>query len=572
MNLKLVYETAFTKQTPFVEQDKSMLDFNYATILLGILDELDTKPKNVSFLGMFLFYLDQAGLNLNDLETLCLSYRTDFIDTEHETDNQIYKDFSQNELYNKIHKVKAIMPELFKNFPKKVQNINDETLSYSDLFFLTARYDMLKKVLRANKQKKDFTTTKYGRVYSTFIDAYHGLYGDEKKHKELAEELARREGITQKDIIGIMKKLVNTCTTTKLRVANSSYQKFKENQQTKKLTETESWKNVQNLPEYVIGQDEAINTVMERLMGAYVGFKSEDEPVASFLLTGPTGVGKTETAKAIANLCYDGNIYTVDMASFKNDADVSRLLGGSPNYVGYSDKNEFCDFLKNHPKCVLLFDEIDKAHNGCLDLLMRMIDEGEFINAKGEKISLRDAVIICTTNYSENKSSIVGFGNTAKTEEQIAGGFGFRKEMVGRFNAVIEYKRLSKESCKKIAEKYFLKKAIKNFNTNNKDNKIKLVYDQTLLDKIVDDANTNFFGARDLKKAIQKNFITPVSTYIIKNNPSNATLVVSADGIKLQKNQTKKTTTKKTIVQPVVEEEIQEEKPKEKTIADGRSE
>ena len=567
MNLKLVYEHAFPKQTPFVEPDKSMLDFNYSTILLGILDELDTKPKNVSFLGMFLYYLDQAGLDLNDLDTLCTYYRPDFVDSGQETDNQIYKDFNQNELYSRIHKVKEIMPELFKDFPKKVRNLNENDVSYSKLLFLTARYDLLKKVLRTNKQKKDLSATKFGRVFSVFLDTNHDFYGNPTQVQELAEELARREDVTQKDIIGLMKKLVNTCTNSKIKTAKSAYQKYKDAKQAQKLTEEDSWKNVQNLTDHVIGQDEAIDTVMERLMGAYVGFKSENEPVASFLLTGPTGVGKTETAKAVANLCYDGNIYTVDMASFKNDTDVSRLLGGSPNYVGYSDKNEFCDFIKEHPKCVLLFDEIDKAHKGCLDLLMRMIDEGEFINAKGEKISLRDAVIICTTNYSENKSSVVGFGNTAKTEEQIAGGFGFRKEMVGRFNAVIEYKRLSKESCKKIAEKYFLKKSIKNFNTNNKDKKIKLVYDQTLLDKIVEEANTNFFGARDLKKSIQKNFITPVSSYIIKNNPSNATLIVSADGIKLQKNQTKKTTK----IKPVAVEEVIEEKPKEKTIAYGRS-
>lgn len=569
MNLKLVYETAYPNQQPFIKEYKSLYDFNFATILYGIVDEIATKPSEVSFLGMFMFYLDQMGLNLNDIDTAFSYYNSDFADAPHEADNYIYKDFSKNPLYEKINKAREILPELF-SIPKKVQNLDENQISYSTLLFLTSHIDIYKKVLKFNKQNKDFSNTKYGRVYARFIDAYYSIFGDHKKAQELAETLARREGITQKDIIGIMKKMINTCANSKARVASTSYKQFKEEEKSKKIAESESWKNIVKLPDYVLGQDEALDTIMERLMGAHVGFKSEKEPVASFLLTGPTGVGKTETAKAIASLCYNNNIYTVDMASFKNDTDVSRLLGGSPNYVGYNDKNEFCDFIKEHPKCVLLFDEIDKAHSGCLDLLMRMIDEGEFINAKGEVISLKDAVIICTTNYSENKSTIVGFGNSAKTEEQIAGGFGFRKEMVGRFNAVIEYKRLSKESCKKIAEKYFLKKAINNFNNNNASKKIKLVYDETLLDKIIEDANTNFFGARDLKKAIQKNFITPVSNYIVKNNPSNVTLVVTENGIEV-KLPTTKTTKKTTKVIPINNNEVVEEKPIEKTVADGRS-
>lgn len=443
------------------------------------------------------------------------------------------------------------MPKLFETIlPSELKNINEENFSYSKLLLGLSDEKFFTEVLSENLKDKNLEYGTKGKVFLKFIESFFKLPDMQNDHYNLVKQIVKETKLKPAKVYDIMQKMLDSCTSYKVQVAQDLYKKTPKYKTINKRTlsngvevkgdslENEDWYKISELDKYVIGQDEAVKKVMEKIMGSYVGFQSEKEPVATFLLTGPTGVGKTETAKAVANLCFDKNIFVVDMTTFKNDADISRLLGGSPNYVGYGDPNAFCDFVAENPKCVLLFDEIDKASKGCLDLLMRMIDEGEFINAKGNVVSLRDAVIMCTTNlteYVQDKTSIL--------EEKITNTDGLRKEIVVRFSEVIEYKQLSKEACKQIAEKFFLVNNIENFERRNQNKFLKLEYSQSLLDKIVDDANYSLFGARDLKKSIQRNFISPVSKYVIKNNPQNQTLYVGIDGVKTKETSSQKTKT-----------------------------
>lgn len=285
------------------------------------------------------------------------------------------------------------------------------------------------------------------------------------------------------------------------------------------------------LKKYVIGQDEALEKIEDRLLSSTLGFNDCGKPIASFLLTGPTGVGKTETAKQVANLWCDGKIQTIDMTTYTTKEDVSRLVGSSPGYVGYTDSNPFIEYVKKNPKCVLLFDEIDKCHRECLDILMRMLDEGEFVTAKNEKILLTGAIIFCTTNLTEY---LKGDKKTGSLNQIVTSSGGLRKEIVGRFDEVIEYKQIERDDYLKIA-KVFLDKVIENFNKNNLSKKIELIYDNGLLEGIVDSADYRTLGARAIRSSIQHNFINKLSKFIIKNNCRNCKIKVTGDQIEILK-------------------------------------
>ena len=157
---------------------------------------------------------------------------------------------------------------------------------------------------------------------------------------------------------------------------------------------------------------------------------------------------------------------------------------------------------------------------------MRMLDEGEFINARGKTISLKDAVIFCTTNLTEYVENEDQSYLEKLTDRQD----GLRKEIVGRFQEVVEYKHLTKAACKQIAKR-FVQKQIDVFNNNNASNALFLEYTDDLLEKIVKEANSDLFGARDIKKSIQANLIAPVAKYVLTYKPKQQKIVVSSQGV-----------------------------------------
>lgn len=460
-------------------------------------------------------------------------------------DANLYVNFSEDKLFEKANKVAKIMPNFFKEMgvTRKPFQRTSDNIQGSRLLVTFLSGDDFTKILypQNNSKVKDFIGTKYGKLLTKFIQEIYMNNDGQNDYEIVTKKYVKELKIKPENIRVIVEKILddNSSRIGKIKKYFDSHPKSMSlnstHQSSSTMTDDTSedngkLENVQKLTEYVIGQDEACEVIRDKILGTAVGFRSEKQPLATFLLTGPTGVGKTETAKAIADLCFDGNFFTVDMTTFKSDADISRLVGASPNYVGYGDANAFCDFLAEHPKSVLLFDEIEKAHAGCLDILMHMLDEGQFITSRGNVISLKDTVVFCTTNLTEyiedDKMDYI---------EKMTSKQGLRKEIVGRFNEVVEYKHLNKEACKEIAQKFFLTRQIEHFNTNNQGTELKIEYTDDLLDKIISDANYKLFGARDIKKAIQKDFISPAANYIIKNRPQNTTIVVSSNGVNIKK-------------------------------------
>lgn len=279
--------------------------------------------------------------------------------------------------------------------------------------------------------------------------------------------------------------------------------------------------------EEIVGQEMAKNAIVDKLVSVACGFYSKDKPIATFLLNGPTGVGKTQTAKSIAKYFFDNQIYTVDMTNFKHESDIAILIGSAPGYVGYDDPNRFAEFIKKHPKCVLLFDEIDKASSSCLPFMMRLLDEGKFTTAKGDEIDVTNCVIIATTNQSANiRTDSINSKLDELTSHSGKSGSPFLKEFMGRFDEILDYEALSSEELKQILRQK-LDKKIEDFQKQSNSN-LKIGYGEDLLDDILVSANAMSTGARALNLGIQNLFIKPLSYQILENGNSCSAIVVDS--------------------------------------------
>lgn len=530
ITLKNLYNLTYGGEKPF-ESEKSLAEIYYVSTIAAMVEKQIGNPKRTSMVDIICYFLDELGIDMQDYYMYLLKELKDS-----NADASLFEIFHHDELFEDVYKYSDyILKKLGVNVDKQVDNLIEFKSAFVGMLL---GEDLLKGIVNIAKTNNEKLKEQYLKVIEI-------LYGNQNTKQAIKDLIAYfdSEGINKDEINERRNKILANVDNSLIvdltaAILNPNIYSEDENQE----LNIESVKQMLvNLETRVVGQEVALKKVKDAILASTAGFKDENQPIASFLLTGPTGVGKTETAKAVADSIFDGKMYVVDMSTYKNQIDVSRLLGGSPNYVGYNDPNTFCEFLKANPKSVILFDEIEKGHFGCHDLLMRILDEGEFINSKGEVISLKDTVIFCTTNFTQNVKNVAGFGTGPTTEQKItSNGIGLKKELVGRFTDVIEYRQLESTACKQIAEEKFLKRAIATFEKNN-GGKIKLTYDDSLLNKILADANTNLFGARDLKKAIHKNFIAVVSKYVVENDCKGKTLLVTENGVKVVKGKAKST-------------------------------
>lgn len=271
----------------------------------------------------------------------------------------------------------------------------------------------------------------------------------------------------------------------------------------------------------IVGQRSAVNEIVDKLAGVSCGFYAKNRPIASFLMNGPTGVGKTETAKAIADTFFGGRLFTIDMTTFQHPTDVARLIGSAPGFVGYDDKVALLEFVENNPNGVINFDEIDKCDRSCLSFLLSILDEGKFTSAKGKDYKVENFVITCTTNQKAQTSrKSANFNLEEMMSRTGEAGTPFVKEFLGRFDGILEYSDLSKTELKGVLSKK-LDAKVSLFSQNKPDSKTKIGYDEKLLENILLDANYTATGARALNGSIQKLFVRPISHYLI-SSPSDS--------------------------------------------------
>ncbi len=283
----------------------------------------------------------------------------------------------------------------------------------------------------------------------------------------------------------------------------------------------------------IVGQASAVDEIVGKLVGVSCGFYTQKRPIASFLLNGPTGVGKTETAKALADTFFGGRLFTIDMSTFKNQGDVARLVGSAPGYIGCDEKVALLEFLEKNPNGVINFDEIDKCDRSCLSFLLSVLDEGKLTSAKGKDYKVENFIITCTTNQkAETSRKSANFNLDEIMSRTGDNGTPFVKEFLGRFDSILEYGDLSKDELKEILGKKIDAK-ISLFLQNRPDSKISLEYRESLLENILQDATYTTTGARALNGSIQKYFIRPITHYLVESasddDGGEKTIVVAGD-------------------------------------------
>ena len=278
--------------------------------------------------------------------------------------------------------------------------------------------------------------------------------------------------------------------------------------------EGEKLKNLENvLPGRVVGQDEAVTAVAKAIRRGRVGLKDPRRPVGSFIFLGPTGVGKTELSKALAEAMFgsEDSVIRVDMSEYMEKHTVSRLIGSPPGYVGYDEGGQLTEKVRRHPYSVILFDEVEKAHPDVFNVLLQILDEGCVTDAQGRKIDFRNTVIILTSNIGARliteTDHHLGF-NDEKGEEQtyekikenVLGELkkAFRPEFLNRLDDIIVFHRLSEENVKAIAALL-----LENLKKRLKENGIEAEFTQEVVEFVAKEGFDPIYGARPLKRAIQ---------------------------------------------------------------------
>jgi len=271
------------------------------------------------------------------------------------------------------------------------------------------------------------------------------------------------------------------------------------------------------LREHIVGQDDAVKEVAAAVRRGRVGIASKRKPV-SFIFVGSTGVGKTELVKRLAADMFDApeSLIRLDMSEFMEKFSVSRIIGSPPGYVGYDEAGQLTEKVRRKPYCVILFDEIEKAHPDVLNILLQILDDGHITDAQGRNVNFENTVIVMTSNAGSTTGSTgaVGFGRSedeqgkAKAMKALEGFL--RPEFINRVDAIVYFNKLSEDNFKDIA-----KIMLKELTDNLRDKGIVFTYGEDLLDYLVKKSYSQTYGARNLRRQIQKDLEDPIATKII---------------------------------------------------------
>lgn len=343
----------------------------------------------------------------------------------------------------------------------------------------------------------------------------------EKEIKQLEEALANasenrilREEVTADEIAAIVSRWTGIPVTKLMEGEREKLLRLKD-----------------TLHERVVGQDEAVKLVTEAVWRARSGIKDPNRPIGSFIFLGPTGVGKTELAKALAAQLFDSedHFIRIDMSEYMEKHSVSRLVGAPPGYVGYEEGGQLTEAVRRNPYAVVLLDEIEKAHPDVANILLQILDDGRITDSQGRLVNFTNTVIIMTSNIGSHYLLEAGSHFNEDVEKVVMGELRkhFKPELLNRIDDIILFHTLTDEHFNAIARKY-----IKQLQERVAENEITLVVDDEVVDWVVENGVDPQFGARPLKRFVQRHVETAVAKELLKGEilPGETMRVSLKDG------------------------------------------
>lgn len=335
------------------------------------------------------------------------------------------------------------------------------------------------------------------------------------KLPELQKKLEKEEEISEKSKEdGLLRNKVTEDEITKIisRWTGIPVSKLMEGEREKLLHLSDI------LHKRVIGQDEAVEKVSEAIIRSRAGISDPRRPIGSFLFLGPTGVGKTELAKALAESLFDDehNIIRIDMSEYMEKYSVSRLIGAPPGYVGYEEGGQLTEAVRRKPYSVVLFDEIEKAHPDVFNILLQVLDDGRITDSQGRTVDFKNTIIILTSNLG-SEFILDGIGENGEISKEAQDKVNtllkqsFRPEFLNRLDEIVLYKPLKKNEISKI-----LDLLIKDLERRLDDKHIKLELTDSAKNYLIENGYDEIYGARPLKRFVQKKLETLIAKKILE--------------------------------------------------------
>ncbi|MGI8552823.1 MAG: ATP-dependent Clp protease ATP-binding subunit, partial [Dehalococcoidia bacterium] len=265
----------------------------------------------------------------------------------------------------------------------------------------------------------------------------------------------------------------------------------------------------------VIGQDEAVTAVSNAIRRARAGLQDPNRPLGSFIFLGPTGVGKTELARALAEFLFDDEqaLIRIDMSEYMEKHTVSRLVGAPPGYVGYDEGGQLTEAVRRRPYCVVLFDEIEKAHPDVFNVLLQILDDGRLTDGQGRTVDFKNTVVIMTSNLGGQWIVELGAGNSEQARERVLEALRqtFRPEFLNRIDEVIVFKTLEREQLGKIIDLQ-----LEHLARRLADRHISMKFSKEARQFLIDEGYDPVYGARPLKRTIQRRVLDPLALSVLE--------------------------------------------------------
>ena len=448
--------------------------------------------------------LDSMPTELDELRRKVMTLEIEEAALKKETDNL------SKERLEDLRKELAEMRDEFKNKKALWENEKSSVENLSKI-----REEIEKATQEMNIAKREYNLEKVAEIqYGKLPELNRKLKEEEDKIKNKDLSLIR-ESVTEEEIAKIISRWTGIPVT--------------------KLNETERSKtlNLANeLHKRVVGQDEGVEKVTEAIIRSKAGIKDPTKPIGSFLFLGPTGVGKTELAKSLAESLFDNeqNMIRIDMSEYMEKHSVSRLVGAPPGYVGYDEGGQLTEAVRRKPYSVVLFDEIEKAHPDVFNILLQVLDDGRITDSQGRTVDFKNTIIILTSNIGSSYllDGIDENGNiNSEAENMVMTQLrnSFRPEFLNRLDEIIMFKPLTKDNIGGIVDLL-----IADINKRLADKELKIALTDKAKDFVIESAYDVSYGARPLKRYLQKHIETLAAREILADKVKTGdTMVVDVE-------------------------------------------